>query len=70
MLADEIPDRNDSDDQNVHTGGTECAIFLVVVEAPNLFDRLGLGFQLERRKLLGEEELVESAEKRLPEGLL
>ena len=55
--------------RNVHAGRTQGAVLLVVVEAPDIFDRIGLRFQLERRKFLGKEEVVQAAEQGLPEGL-
>src|ERR1700687_3489082 len=40
---------DDGRDQNVYTRGTERSIPLVIVETPNIFDRLGLGFELQWR---------------------
>ena len=50
-------------------GGTEDAIFLVVVETPDVLDGDGLRFQLERWKLFGEKEIVQAAEKGLVQRL-
>ena len=68
-LAHDITQRDDSDDQDVHAGRAEGAILLLVVKTPNVFYWLGFGFEFERRQLLGEEELVKSAEERLIQRL-
>src|SRR6201997_3285893 len=54
---------DDGRDQNVYTRGTYRSILLIIVETPNIFDWLGLGFELEWRELFGEEEFVQLPEK-------
>jgi hypothetical protein len=54
----------------VHAGGTEGAILLVVVKAPDILDGFRLRFKLEGRKLLGKKEIVEFAEEGFVERLL
>jgi len=44
-------------------------VLLVVVEAPDVTHRNGLGLQLQRRKLLGEQEIINSLKQRLPQRL-
>src|SRR5690349_5606790 len=69
MAANQGSRHNDRDKQSVRPGGAEQAILLVIVESPNVFDWLGLGLELKRRKFLGKKKLVQIPEKRLPEGL-
>ena len=60
---------NQCQHDDVGRGRTQGAVLFIVVETPDIFDRDGLRFQLERRKLLGKEEFVEAAEQRFPQRL-
>ena len=60
---------DEGDDDDVRNGGTKGPVLLVVVEAPDILDRNRLRFQLEGRKLLGKEELIEPAKQGFPERL-
>src|SRR5271156_5526055 len=61
MPAEDGAADDQRDDYYVGGCGAKSAVLLIVVEAPDIFDRFRLRFQLKRRKLLGKKEFVEAA---------
>src|SRR5690242_2564492 len=60
---------NDGYCENVHHGRTQCAIFLVIVKAPDILDWNRLGSQHQGWLLFRKEEIVQILEQRLPQRL-
>ena len=71
FLADVVrSNQYQAENNDVGNSRESGTTLLVVIEAPNIFDRHGLRSKHKRWLLFGEEGVLEVLDKRLPQGLL